>query len=276
MKVNNRRKFISSVFVFILIAYIGVCGYFFTIQEKIIFNPRILDADDTYDYSFEYNERWFEPEENVKIHAIHAFTDADTVKGLVMYLHGNRGSNRTSGDRFRLFLDYGYDVIYPDYRTYGKSRGSLENESDLVSDNHFVFKEASKEYGQENITLVGYSLGSGVAAQVATLSDPKRLVLWTPFYSLIDVKNAEFPFLPDRILKYPLRTDLALKKVEEPVHILYAEDDELLSVDRSIKLTDYLKEGDTYKVIKGQRHGGFYRNREVQFQMKKILSENTK
>src|SRR6056297_617607 len=107
LKVNNRTKLISWIFIFTLLVYIGVCGYFFTIQEKIIFNLRILDADDIYEYSFEYNERWFEPEENVRIHAIHAFTDADTVKGLVMYLHGNRGSNRTNGDRYRLFLDYG-------------------------------------------------------------------------------------------------------------------------------------------------------------------------
>jgi pimeloyl-ACP methyl ester carboxylesterase len=232
-----------------------------------------LDEAAEYDYDFHFTERWFEPESNVRIHAIHAFTERDSAKGLVLYLHGNRGSNRTNSDRYKLFLENGYDMIYPDYRKFGKSRGNLENEDDLVGDIQFVFEELSKEYGQENITIVGYSLGSGVAAQVAKLFDPKRLILWTPFYSLVDVKNTEFPFLPDRLLKYPLRTDLALKKIEEPVHLLYASDDELLPVERSINLTDYLKEGDTHTVIEGQGHGWFYRNKIVQQHLKMILSE---
>jgi hypothetical protein len=253
--------------------YLAVCGYFFFIQETIIFNPRVLDEAAHYDYSFNFEERWFEPEADVRIHAIHAFTEADSAKGLVIYLHGNRGTNQTSGDRYRLFLDNGYDMVYPDYRTYGKSRGDLNNEEDLVGDIRYVFEEMAKEYGEDNIILVGYSLGSGVASQVAKVYDPKMLIMWAPFYSLIDVKDSEFPFLPDILMKYPLRTDLALKGIEEPVHILYAVEDELLPIERSIKLTDHLKEGDTYSMIEEQGHGWFYQNRLVIQKMNSILSE---
>ncbi|MFD2532476.1 alpha/beta hydrolase [Gracilimonas halophila] len=223
----------------------------------------MLDKDARYDYSFEFEERWFEPEPDVRIHAIHAYTDADSVKGLVMSLHGNRGANRTNSDKYTLFLNNGYDMIYPDYRIYGKSRWNMDNEKDLVGDISHVFEEMAEEYGEENIAIVGYSLGSGVASQVAKEHDPKMLILWTPFYSLVDVKDSQFPFLPDFLMQYQLRTNVALREIEEPVHIFYAGADEVLPIKRSLKLTEYLKEGDTYKVIEGQRHGWIYRNQEL-------------
>lgn len=265
-----KTTLLSSVAI-LLCFYFAVCGYFYFIQQTIIFNPRVLDAEARYDYSFEFEERWFEPEPDVRIHAIHAFTDADSAKGLVMYLHGNRGANRTNADKYTLFLENGYDMIYPDYRIYGKSRGDLDNEEDLIGDISYVFEEMAKEYGEENIAIVGYSLGSGVAAQVAEEYDPKMLIMWTPFYSLIDVKDSQFPFLPDFLMRFQLRTDLALQEIEEPIHIFYAGADEMLPVVRSLKLTDYLKEGDTYKVIEGQRHGWIYRNPELIEGLKKIL-----
>lgn len=260
---NKSKKLLFTLVPLLLFLYIAICGYFFFIQENIIFNPRVLESDARYDYSFEFNERWFEPEPDVRIHAIHAFTDADPAKGLVMYLHGNRGANRTNSDKYTLFLDNGYDMIYPDYRIYGKSRGEMENEEDLVGDISYVFEEIAEEYGEENITIVGYSLGSGVASQVAKKYDPKMLILWTPFYSLVDVKDSEFPFLPDFLMQYQLRTNVALQEIEEPVHIFYAGADEVLPIERSLRLTEYLKEGDTYKVIEGQRHGWIYRNQEL-------------
>ncbi|MEX2605251.1 MAG: alpha/beta fold hydrolase [Gracilimonas sp.] len=266
-------KKLLPVLVLLMLGYAGICGYFYLVQESIIFHPRVLDDEVQYDYSFEFDERWFEPEEGIRIHAIHAFTDMDSAKGLVMYLHGNRGANRTNSDKYELFLDYGYDMIYPDYRMYGKSRGDLDDEKDLVGDIKYVFEEMAGEYGEENIAIVGYSLGAGVAAQVAKNFDPKMLIMWTPFYSMLDMKDSQFAFLPDFLVRYPLRTDLALQHIEEPVHIFYAGEDEVLPVERSLKLIDYLKEGDTYNVIEGQGHGWFYRNPDLNQKLKVILSK---
>lgn len=268
---SRYKKLFLSTFYVVFISYVCICGYFYLVQESIIFHPSVLPEEAAYNYNFQFQERWFEPEEGVRIHAIHAFTDADTAKGLVIYLHGNRGDNRTHSDKYTLFLNNGYDMIYPDYRSYGKSRGELENESDLVGDINYVFKEMAKEYGEHNIALVGYSLGSGVAAQVAEEHDPKMLIMWTPFYSLVDVKDSQFPFLPDFLMRFRLRTDLALQEIEEPVHIFYAGADKVLPIERSLKLTDYLKDGDSYKVIEGQQHGWIYRHPELEKGLQELL-----
>lgn len=170
-----------------------------------------------------------------------------------------------------MYLDEGYDVLYPDYREYGKSTGELENEDDLVGDINTVYQEALKEYDEKDIVLIGYSLGSGVAAQVAAANDPRELILWTPYYSMVDMKDSSYPFLPDFALKYPLRTDLALPKIEESITIFYADEDEILPVGRSLKLTKLLKPGDRYIILKDQGHNGLHENEQLRREIEKIL-----
>ncbi|MTI86979.1 MAG: hypothetical protein FH748_03315 [Balneolaceae bacterium] len=266
---DRPKKILISTGSILFFAYLCICGYFYVIQEAIIFRTSPLDDGYTYKYRFPFEERWFEPEEGVRIHAIHAF--ADSAKGLVMYFHGNQGMNRSNPAKYELFLENGYDVLYPDYRQYGKSRGELRNEADLVGDMNFVYSEVLGEYDEDEIILLGYSLGAGVAAQVAVANDPKMLIMWTPFYSLLDMKDSRFPFLPDFLVRYPLRNDLALQQISEPVHIFYAAEDRVLPVERSLPLTKFLKAGDHHYVLKGQGHGRVYRNRELVNRIEEIL-----
>lgn len=268
---NKKRKLFITFGATLLFAYVGVCGYFYLIQNSIIFRPSQANINDTYSYDFPFKERWFEPEEGVRIHAIQAF--ADSSRGLVIYHHGNRGNNRTNPAKFELFLNEGYDVLYPDYREYGNSTGELWNEEDLVGDMAFIFNKMEQEYNEEDIIVMGYSLGAGVAAQVAAVNDPKMLIMWTPFYSMIDMKDAQFAFLPDFLVRYPLQTNEALQRIEEPVYIFYAAEDEVLPVTRSYKLTEYLKEGDEAFILENQGHGWIYRNRELLREMKMILNQ---
>ena len=267
---KRTKKLFITLGATLVFAYIGICGYFYFVQDSIIFRPSQINANAPYSYNFNFEERWFEPEDNVRIHAIHAY--ADSSKGLVIYFHGNRGNNHTNQAKFELFLNQGYDVLYPDYREYGKSTGELWNEEDLVGDMEFVVDEMEKEYAEEDIILMGYSLGAGIAAPVAAANDPKMLIMWTPFYSMVDMKDAQFGFLPDFLVRYPLRVDLALQQIEEPVYIFYAADDKVLPVTRSYKLTEYLKEGDEAIILEGQGHGWIYRNDELLREMNRILS----
>jgi len=163
-------------------------------------------------------------------------------------------------------------VLYPDYREYGKSSGELWDEEDLTGDMKKVYKEMTVEYAEDRIYLVGYSLGSGVAAQVAAEYDPAGLMLWTPYYSMLDIKDGSYPFLPDFLVRYPLRTDLALQQVDEPVVIFYAGMDQILPIERAMKLNRYLKPGDRHVVLEGQRHGGVFRNPKLIHVTKGFLS----
>lgn len=267
---KNLKRAVVSLGVTLMILYLAVCVYFYFIQDVILFKPTTLPEDHSYTYEFDFNERWFDVTDDARIHAIHAKT-ADSLKGLIFFMHGNAGNTETRPLRFTYFLDQGYDMLYPDYRGYGKSTGSLRNEEDLVGDMQVLYEEMSREYGEDRIVLIGYSMGSGVAAQVAAANDPAQLILWTPYYSILDLKNSSYPFLPSFLVRYPLRTDLALPKIEEPVTIFFAEEDEVLPVSQSIRLTEFLKPGDRHIILDDQGHNWIIGNGQLQRELGQIL-----
>jgi len=249
---------------------VGICVYFYNIQNSILFIPRPLPEGHTYRYDFNFEERFFETTDHAKIHAIHAKVDS-LAKGLVIYFHGNAGNNDTQKEKFQLFMNEGYDVLYPDYRGFGLSTGKLENENDLVGDMQIVYTKMAEEYDESRIFIVGYSMGSGIAAQVAASNDPKGVMIWAPYYSMVDMKNASYPFLPSFLVRYPLRTDLALQQIIEPITIFYAEDDKVLPVNRSVKLNQFLDRNDQYFMLKGQGHNGIFFNTELKERVPEIL-----
>ncbi|HCD53510.1 MAG TPA: hypothetical protein DEQ34_13765 [Balneolaceae bacterium] len=267
----NYKKLFTSFFSVILGAYVALIIYFYVAQHDIILHPTVLPEDHAYTYSFDYEERWFDVEDGARIHAIHAKTP-DSLRGVVLFIHGNAGSNETRSERFLLFLNQGYDVVYPDYRGFGKSTGEVQNEEDLIGDMRDVYDVIKGEYGEPNVFIVGYSLGSGVAAQVAVDNDPKGLMLWTPYYSMVDMKDVRYPYLPDLILKYPLRTDKALPKIEEPITIFYAEDDEVLPYLQAKRLNELLKPDDNYYVLEGQGHDNVFLHAELIGRIPSILN----
>ncbi len=252
----------------------GVCIYFYSIQNAILFKPGTLPEDFEYTYSFDFEERWFDVTDGAKIHAIHARVPDSLRKGIVVYFHGNAGNNNTSPAKFELFMKEGYDVLYPDYRGFGKSTGDLKNEGDLVGDMKIVYDVIKQEYDEKDIFVVGYSMGSGVSALVAADNNPKGLMIWTPYYSMVDMKDMSYPFLPSFLVRYPLRTDLAIPNIEEPITIFYAGEDEVLPVDRAIRLTELLKDSDEYQVLEGQSHDGMWRNSTVVEMVPEILEGN--
>ncbi|MCG8373422.1 MAG: alpha/beta hydrolase [Balneolales bacterium] len=265
------KKSLFSVLLTVIVLYLAICVYFFFIQNSILFNPSPLPDDHTYSYTFEFEERWFQgTDEDARIHAILA--KADSGKGLVIFFHGNGGNTDTEPQKFDLFLEQGYDVLYPDYRTYGKTKGRMWNEEDLVGDMKLVYQAMLAEYDEESIIVLGYSLGSGIAALVAAENDPRKVVIWTPYYSMIDMKNADYSFLPSFLVRFPLRTDLALPKIDEPITIFYAGEDTRLPIERGMKLNQFLDENDEYVILEGQKHNGVFNNPVLREKMAEILS----
>jgi pimeloyl-ACP methyl ester carboxylesterase len=84
------------------------------------------------------------------------------------------------------------------YRGYGASEGT-PGERVLTSDALAVFDHAAARHPAP-VDVVGRSLGSGVAMQVAVRRQIERLVLITPFDSLLATAADLFPWLPVRHL----------------------------------------------------------------------------
>lgn len=92
----------------------------------------------------------------------------------------------------------GHTSYLVSYRGYGASEGR-PGEAALTSDALAVFDHAAARHPR-GVDVVGRSLGSGVAMQVAVRRPVERLVLVTPFDSLVATAADLYPWLPVRHL----------------------------------------------------------------------------
>ncbi len=84
-------------------------------------------------------------------------------------------------------------LYFVNYRGYGGSTGA-PTEAALVADALAIFDSLHQDH--DEIAVVGRSLGSGVAVQLAVARPVSALVLVTPFDSLARVGQAAMPWLP--------------------------------------------------------------------------------
>ncbi len=254
---------LSVAGVYILIAFL-----FYYFQESQIFFPETLPQEFVFKYENRFEEFNFEPETGVKISAL--LFQTDDPEGIVYYFHGNAGSLRDWGEVADEFLFLGYDVMIYDYRGYGKSSGKM-SEASLYSDGLYLYNEIMKKYPEEKIILYGRSLGTAVAAYIASVKKPFRLILESPFFSGPDIARHYFPWLPSFLLNYKFRNDLYLQKTECPVSIFHGTEDEIIYFGSSIKLEKKFKPGDKLFRIEGGKHNDLQNFEEYQTRLKEIL-----
>jgi len=156
---------------------------------------------------------------------------------VVLYLKGNSKSIKGWGKFAVDFTRHGYNVLMVDYRGFGKSTGRRSQKA-IKRDLQLVYNKLKEQTTEDRIILYGRSLGSGFAAKLASMNNPKMLVLDAPYYSLTKVTARYAPFMPlSLLMKYPLPTYKWLKYVQCPIHIIHGTHDKLIPFKTSIKLS---------------------------------------
>ncbi|MGL5631249.1 MAG: alpha/beta hydrolase [Azovibrio sp.] len=144
-------------------------------------------------------------------------------------------------------------IYLMNYRGYGHSSGNPSEEA-LHADAQALFDKVHTEH--PNITVVGRSLGSGVAVHLASVRPVERLVLITPYDSIENVAAAMFPYLPVRwFIQDKFQSWRYAASVTAPTEILVAEHDEVIPYESTEALYKAFPAGvATMKVIPGTTH----------------------
>lgn len=228
-------KRIVQIGVVFFILYLATLVFFYFKQERFFFNPKKLDSNYTYSFSEEFEEINIAVQDDIYLNTL--LFKTENPKGVVLYLHGNAGALHDWGKRAHLFLNNQYDVLFVDYRGYGKSTGEYSNEQELFSDVQLVYDELNKRYPEEQIILLGYSLGSGLAAHVAANNKPKHLILNAPYYSWKKLVADEIaPPVPKYLINYDIKTYEYLAQVSCPVQIFHGTRDYLINKETNAQM----------------------------------------
>ncbi|BAN24896.1 alpha/beta hydrolase [Caballeronia insecticola] len=116
---------------------------------------------------------------------------------IVILFHGNGEDLAQRGHIALEMIDAGYGVLLAEYRGYGGNPGK-PHEAGLYADARAAYAYASAH--STNLVLHGYSLGSGVAVQLASEANISALILEAPFTSIVDVAAKRFRLFPVRTL----------------------------------------------------------------------------
>ncbi|MBZ0110884.1 MAG: lysophospholipase [Thermoanaerobaculia bacterium] len=145
--------------------------------------------------------------------------------GAVIYFGGNAEDVSQSVPQLAAaFPDRSIYALH--YRGYGGSSGE-PSESGLVSDGLALFDQVSDDHPQT--VVIGRSLGSGVATQVASQRPVERLVLVTPYDSLVSVAASNFRYFPVRwLLRDRFDSCHVAPEIEAPTLLIAAENDEVI------------------------------------------------
>ena len=250
--------------------YIMVTTSLYFLQDKILFRPTVLPQDHVFEFKHEFEEIFLTTEDEALINAIHF--KAEKPKGIILYFHGNAGDLQRWGTIAEFFVDLNYDVFIMDYRTYGKSTGILSEEA-LYKDAQMCYDYVKKIYNEEDITVYGRSLGTGIATYVASKNRPEQLILETPYYSIVDVAKYRFPIVPvKKLMQYELPTYDFIKEVECKTTMIHGTDDYIVPYKSGKKLFDIApKEQTTFVTVEGGSHNNLMASEQYTEVIKELL-----
>jgi pimeloyl-ACP methyl ester carboxylesterase len=244
--------------------YLLLCAVMYFAQEKLLFFPEVLPANHAFPFPNRPEEVWLTMTDGTRIHAL--YFAVPRPKGAVLYLHGNGGSLNSWGREAESLNAAGFAVLLPDYPGYGRSGGSLKNEKQLHETGTLAYAYLKAKFPETDITVVGRSLGTGMATLLAKENQPRALILISPYTSITEQALRRFPFVPPFLVKYPLPTEKWIGDVRCPVTLIHGTDDDVIPYECSRRLLPLIRSTGKLVTVEGAGHNdlhGFEAYREA-------------
>jgi fermentation-respiration switch protein FrsA (DUF1100 family) len=201
---------------------------------------------------------WIQTEDGIKIHGW--FAPADSAIATLIIAHGNAGNISHRIDVIYALQKNGFNVLMFDYRGYGRSEGSPDEEG-IYKDGRAAFDYACNlpQVDSRRIILWGTSIGGAVAVDVAIHRKAAGLILESAFTSAKDMAATHYPFMASRFL---LRTGLnsidKMPAINVPLLIIHGTRDGIAPIRLGRELFAAANEPKEFYEIAGADHNDTY------------------
>lgn len=249
-------KTLGAIAALLLVLYLALLAILYTYQESLIFPGRKLPADFRFTFSVPFEELTI-PVAGGQLNALHFRQPAP--RGVIFFLHGNGGNLEGWTDNIEYYKKVNYDLFILDYRGYGKSTGRYQSQQQLMDDVRTAWQTMQNRYADPiPVVLYGRSLGAALAAALATEVQADLVVLVSPFTSMLAMANRQYPFVPDALLRYPLRTDQIIDQVTEPILFIHGSEDRFIPPADSEQLYHRVRDHSRLLIIEGANHNDIH------------------
>ncbi|MDG5789851.1 alpha/beta fold hydrolase [Evansella sp. AB-P1] len=242
---------------FFLVVFLMYSGFYF-FQDRLLFYPqgisdeRIQYIHHTYDHVEEVE---LQVSEEVSTHGwlVHN-NNRESPSPVLIYFGGNA---EEVSHLIHLGEDLGdHSVLLMNYRGYGRSGGSPSEEAMFHDALHMYDYLASRDdIDGEQISVMGRSMGTGIAVYLGAERELDKIVLVSPYDSLTNVSRDRYPFLPVQwLLKHHFDNVSRAEHIDTSMLTLIAEEDRIIPPSHSMKLVETWQ-GDAEQIIfEGRNH----------------------
>lgn len=235
-----KRIFVISVIV-LSILYISTCAVLFLTQRSLLYFPTSASTDAAPTVLIESDG------ETLRV----LTRPVDSDDAIILFggnaddVSGYLNSFAASVPKQNLFL--------VNYRGYSGSTGT-PSEAAWFMDAVAVYDHVHTKF--PNVTVIGRSLGSGVAVYLASVRKVDKLILITPYDSIENVAKKHFPIFPiGLLLKDKFDSASRVKDVTAKTLILIAENDKTIPRENTdVLVQQFPSEQVVVKTLAGTNH----------------------
>jgi fermentation-respiration switch protein FrsA (DUF1100 family) len=202
---------------------------------------------------------WFNSADGTRLNGWFFESQTKPELATMIFFHGNGGNISNVSWLAQRFAKDGFNVLIFDYRGYGASDGIAAKESELYADGDAAadFVMHKKRVRSEQIVLYGHSLGTAIAADVASRRAFGAVVLESGFSSASSVATRALPWLP-RFLhflgKNRFESARKLNNVKCPILIAHGDPDLTIPTSEAQLLYEAANEPRKLLIIPGAGH----------------------
>lgn len=246
----------------LVLAYLSILGFYVVFQRKMIFHPVGLTGATPADYHLtDYKNVSFTSYDGVTLTGWwieHPVKDAR--RPVLLYCHGNADCVSQLAQVSKIFYDFGFDALIFDYRCYGGSEKAPLNERAVDGDAMAAYQWLrAKGIPDNRIIVWGHSLGSSVAAELATQTHPAGLILEGAFPSIYAVSRLRNPWLlvmPFMVLD-KFETGKYVTERTCPLLEIHAEKDTIIPIELGRQVFEEASQPKQWITITGINHNDF-------------------
>ncbi len=245
----------------VIIAVGLLSGLLYLMQPSMVFFPHRDLVATPERWGLLYEDIYLDTRDGVRLHGW--YIPHEKAEEVVLFLHGNGGNISHRGDSIEIFHRLGLNLLIIDYRGYGKSEGSPD-EQGLYEDARTAWRYlvGARQFRGDQITIFARSIGTAVATQLAAelamKRGPEKLILESAFSRSRDMADRMLPLISRLVvMRYPFDSMGRIQDINARLLMLHSPDDEIIPYSMGERLYRAANQPKQFVRLRGDHNHGF-------------------
>lgn len=246
--------------ILVVCLYAGLTALIYFRQSSLIYYPNVPGRTLTatpQQIGLAFEDVELLTEDRLRLHGW--FVPSVNARGTLLFFHGNAGNISHRLDSIAVFNRMNLNVFIFDYRGYGQSQGRVtESGTYLDAEAAWSYLVETRDIDASKIIVFGRSLGSSIAARLASRHEPAVLILESGFSSVPSMAQRLYPFLPVKWLsKFSYDTRQYVSSINCPLLVVHSKNDDIIPYAEGRLVFDAAPADKQFLEIRGGHNDGF-------------------